>query len=265
MTQRPETVLQDDEPHGVRRITLNRPDKRNAFDADVIAGLTGAFRDAEQSPDVRMVILAATGKHFSAGADLEWMRATAAMSESENRDDARQLATLMRTLDEMSKPVVARVQGAAFGGALGLICCSDIVLAESSARFCLSEVRLGLVPATIGPYVVRAMGHRHARRYMLTAELMDADTACRLGLVHEVTGSEMLDEAVDAICHALRQGGPEAQNHCKQLLQRLDNPAGDGAVDEYTAQMIAAVRTGAEGQEGLRAFFDKNTPAWRLE
>lgn len=265
MTQRPETVLQDDEPKGVRRITLNRPDKRNAFDAAVIAELSDAFTNAENNPDVRVVILAAAGKHFSAGADLEWMRATAAMSESENRDDARQLANLMRTLDGMTKPVIARVQGAAFGGALGLICCADIAVAESGARFCLSEVRLGLVPATIGPYVVRAMGHRQARRYMLTAELMDADSARELGLVHEVMAGETLDEGVEAICHALLQGGPDAQTHCKKLLQRLDNPADDDAVHEFTAEMIAAARTGAEGQEGLRAFFHKDTPKWRSE
>jgi methylglutaconyl-CoA hydratase len=265
MTQRPQTVLQDDEPRGVRRITLNRPDKRNAFDAAVIAELTGAFSDAEKDPEVRVVILAASGKHFSAGADLEWMRATAAMSESENRDDARQLANLMRTLDQITKPVIARVQGAAFGGALGLICCADIAVAESGARFCLSEVRLGLVPATIGPYVVRAMGHRQARRYMLTAELMDADTARDLGLVHEVMANETLDEGVEAICHALLQGGPDAQTHCKKLLQRLDNPAGYDAVHEFTAEMIAATRTGAEGQEGLRAFFHKDNPKWRSE
>ena len=265
MAQRPETVLQDDEPKGIRRITLNRPDKRNAFDAAVIAELTAAFRDAEDNPDVRIIILAATGKHFSAGADLEWMRATAAMSESENRDDARQLANLMRTLDGMTKPVVARIQGAAFGGALGLVCCADIAVAESGARFCLSEVRLGLVPATIGPYVVRAMGHRQARRYMLTAELMDADTARELGLVHEVMADETLDEGVEAICHALLQGGPDAQTYCKNLLRQLNDPASDAAVDEYTAAMIAAARTGNEGQEGLRAFLQKENPKWRPE
>ena len=265
MSQPPEHVLEEDQPKGVRRITLNRPDKRNAFDASIIAQLTRAFTAAEDNPEVRLVILCASGKHFSAGADLEWMQATASMSESENRDDARQLANLMRVLDDMSKPVIARVQGAAFGGALGLVCCADIAVAERAARFCLSEVRLGLVPATIGPYVVRAMGHRQARRYMLTAEVMDADTARDLGLVHEVMADETLDEGVEAICHALLQGGPDAQGYCKKLLQRLDDPAGDSAVDEFTAEMIAAARTGSEGQEGLRAFLHKDSPRWRTE
>ena len=265
MTQYPETVLQDDDSQGVRRITLNRPDKRNAFDSAVIAALTDALQNAASNPDVRLVILAAAGKHFSAGADLEWMRATAAMSESDNREDARRLATLMRTLDQLQKPVVARVQGSAFGGALGLVCCSDIAVAESGARFCLSEVRLGLVPATIGPYVARAMGQRHARRYMLTAERMDANTACDLGVVHEVAPPGMLDDRINAICSNLLQGGPQAQSHCKKLLQHLDYPADPDATDAYTAQMIATVRTGAEGQEGLRAFIDKDTASWRRE
>ena len=265
MTQHPDAILQQDDNGGVRRITLNRPDKRNAFDATVIAALTDAFTEAENDSAVRVIILAAAGKHFCAGADLEWMRATAAMSESQNREDARRLATLLRTLDNMDKPVIARVQGAAFGGALGLVCCADIAVAASDTRFCLSEVRLGLVPATIGPYVVRAMGHRQARRYMLTAETMAADTARDLGIVHQVVASEFLDEALERVLAALLQGGPDAQSRCKNLLRRLEEPGATEDVDEYTARLIAAVRTGAEGQEGLRAFIEKDTPEWRSE
>ena len=263
MSDSQETVLQQDEAGGVRRISLNRPDKRNAFDAGVIASLTGALRSASEDPDVRVVVLAAEGKHFSAGADLQWMRSTAAMSESENRDDARQLAHLMRTLDELDKPVIVRVQGAAFGGALGLICCADIAVAADDARFCLSEVRLGLAPATIGPYVVRALGHRQARRYMLTAEVFDANQARALNLVHELVPREQLDDEVERLVDALLQGGNQAQSACKALLRELDNPAGVADIDEQTSRMIAELRTGAEGQEGLRAFLEKDEPSWR--
>ncbi len=263
MSEQEPTVLQQDEAGGVRRISLNRPEKRNAFNAEVIASLTEALRNASEDPAVRVVILAATGKHFSAGADLEWMRSTAAMSESENRDDARHLANLMRTLDELDKPVIARIQGAAFGGALGLICCADIAVAAENARFCLSEVRLGLAPATIGPYVVRALGHRRARRYMLTAEVFDAIQARTMSLVHEVVPQDELDDEVARMTEALLQGGSQAQSACKKLLSTLDNPAAIPNIDEHTATMIAELRTGAEGQEGLRAFLEKDEPYWR--
>lgn len=263
MSEEQQTVLQQDEAGGVRRISLNRPDKRNAFNAEVIAALTGALRAASDDSSVRVVILAATGKHFSAGADLNWMRATAAMSESENRDDARQLANLMRTLDELDKPVIVRVQGAAFGGALGLICCADIAVAAEDARFCLSEVRLGLAPATIGPYVVRTLGHRRSRRYMLTAEVFDAVQARAMNLVHEVAPEDQLDDEVARLTDALLQGGSQAQSACKELLRTLDNPAVEVDIDERTAEMIAELRTGAEGQEGLRAFLEKDEPSWR--
>lgn len=262
MSEHDNTVLQDDPRPGVRRIRLNRPDKRNAFNAAIIAALTEAIEAAENDANVRAILLAAEGKHFSAGADLEWMRGTAAMSPEENREDALRLATLMRRLDEASKPVVARVQGAAFGGALGLVCCADIAIAAEDAKFCLSEVRLGLVPATIGPYLVRALGQRQARRYMLSAELMEAEMACALGLVHELADPEALDDHVNSVVDALLQGGPSAQAECKTLLRQLGDPAA-GDVDGITADMIARVRTGDEGQEGLRAFLEKDTPHWR--
>lgn len=262
MSDNDATVLVDTPRPGLRRIRLNRPDKRNAFDATVISALSDALDAAGQDNEVRAVLLAAEGNHFSAGADLEWMRTTAAMSADENREDALALARLMRTLDECPKPTFARVQGAAFGGALGLICCTDIAIATTDARFCLSEVRLGLVPATIGPYVVRTLGHRQARRYMLSSELIEAEQAQALGLVHELADPAEIDDRVEALASQLMQAGPGAQAECKHLLRRLDDPAAGDSVDEFTAEMIARVRTGAEGQEGLRAFLEKDTPSW---
>jgi len=256
-------VLVDTPRQGLRRIRLNRPDKRNAFNAGIIAELSSAIEAAARDDEIRAVLLAAEGKHFSAGADLEWMRSTAAMGAEENREDAQALARLMRLLDECPKPTLARVQGAAFGGALGLICCTDIAIAATDARFCLSEVRLGLVPATIGPYVVRTLGQRQARRYMLSAELLEAEQARSLGLIHELADPAQLDDRVEALAGQLMQAGPEAQSECKLLLRRLDDPAAGEGVDEFTAAMIARVRTSAEGQEGLRAFLEKDTPAWQ--
>ena len=256
-------VLVDTPRAGLRRIRLNRPEKRNAFNAAIIAELSNAIDAATRDDSVRVVLLAAEGKHFSAGADLEWMQSTAAMSAEENREDALALARLMRLLDECPKPTIARIQGAAFGGALGLICCTDIAIASDDAKFCLSEVRLGLVPATIGPYVVRTLGQRQARRYMLSAELIEAEQAQVLGLVHELAALEALDKRVDALVTQLMQAGPEAQGECKHLLRQLDDPAAGDGVDEFTAAMIARVRTGTEGQEGLRAFLEKDTPRWR--
>ncbi|MDX1588847.1 MAG: enoyl-CoA hydratase/isomerase family protein [Oleiphilaceae bacterium] len=262
-TEQHQAVALEYEEGGIARLTLNRPDKRNAFDASIIAGLTDTLTRLDRDPAVRVVILAAAGKHFSAGADLNWMKDTAAMSEADNRADALALAGLMSTLDRLGKPTVARVQGAAFGGALGLICCCDLAIASDQSRFCLSEVKLGLAPAAISPYVVRAMGHRQARRFMLTAEIFDADTACALGVVHEQVPEAQLDERINEHTQALLQGGPQAQSACKALLQHLDNPAFTEGVDRMTAETIARLRTSDEGQEGLQAFFDKRAPAWR--
>ncbi|TVP60276.1 MAG: enoyl-CoA hydratase/isomerase family protein [Halomonadaceae bacterium] len=250
-------------PGGIAWVTLNRPEKRNAFDAGIIAGLTRMLTRLDQDDSVRVVVLAAAGKHFSAGADLHWMKDTAAMSKADNEADALALAGLMATLDQLSKPTIARVQGAAFGGALGLICCCDIAIASDQARFCLSEVKLGLAPAAISPYVVRAMSHRQARRYMLTAEVFDAPQAQALGVIHEQAPESELDTRVDHHCRALLQGGPQAQAACKDLLQQLDNPAHTQGMGHLTATTIARLRTSAEGQEGLQAFFDKRPPDWR--
>lgn len=247
---------------GVARLTLNRPDKRNAFDDDIIGQLTARLREADANDQVRVVVLAAKGKHFSAGADLNWMKRTAAMSEAENVTDARHLAELMLTLDRLSKPTLARVQGAAMGGALGLICCCDIALASDDARFCLSEARLGLAPAAISPYVVRAMGPRAARRYFLTTEIMSAAIALRLNVVHEVLAEDQLDDKVEELCEQLRRSGPEALAASKRLVQEVENSFPGSELQEYTARLIARLRTGDEGQEGLAAFLEKRSPRW---
>ncbi|WP_111656705.1 enoyl-CoA hydratase-related protein [Isoalcanivorax indicus] len=246
----------------VARITLSRPEKHNAFDDRVIRDLTGAFDEAGQSR-ARVIVLAAEGKHFSAGADLGWMRRMADMSWEENRADARLLAGLMRTIDQAGKPVIARVQGAAFGGALGLICAADIAVAGDSSRFCLSEARLGILPAVIGPYVVRAMGARQARRYMMTTEVMSATRALTLGVVHEVVADDALDDTVAALVAQLLNGAPHAQLRVRELVSRVSEAPLDDVLTDWTAELIAGLRTAEEGREGLDAFLNKRTPAWR--
>ena len=246
----------------VGRITLDNPDKRNAFDDRIIAQLTAAFEDASNHPQWRVVVLQAAGKHFSAGADLNWMRAMGQLDAQQNRQDAMALARLMQAIDQCRKPVIARVQGAAFGGALGLICAADIAIAADTARFCLSEVKLGIVPAVISPYVVRAMGARQATRYFMSAEVIAAGKAEQLGVVHQVVPEEELDAHLAVIIDSLLAGGPEAQLACRDLIARV----ADGPIDQemlaYTADVIARLRTGAEGQEGLSAFLQKRTPEW---
>jgi len=249
----------------VTRITLNRPDKRNAFDHTVIEALIQAFEQASADPDTRVILLDAAGKHFSAGADLNWMRAMGELDADQNRADARRLAALMSTIDGAAKPVIAQVQGAAFGGALGLICAADMAVADDDARFCLSEVKLGILPAVIAPYVVRAMGARQARRYFMTAEVIDAPRAGQLGLVHEVVPAVDLDTTVERLTAALLAGAPGAQRRARELVHRADGSAVDPAVVDYTADLIAELRTGAEGQEGLSAFLEKRAPNWTGE
>ncbi len=246
----------------VARITLDNPDKRNAFDDTIIASLTQAFENVGGDTEIRVVVLQAAGKHFSAGADLNWMRAMGQLDEQQNRDDALKLARLMQAIDQCPKPVIARVQGAAFGGALGLICAADMAVAADNARFCLSEVKLGIIPAVISPYVVRAIGARQANRYFMTAEVIPADRAQALGITHEVVAEAELDSAVGRLVEALLSGGPAAQIACRDLIARVNDGAIDEAMLEDTAARIARLRTSAEGQEGLSAFLEKRSPNW---
>ncbi len=246
---------------GVATITLDRPDVHNAFDDALIASLTEALRRIDADDATRVVVLTGAGKSFSSGADLGWMRRMAGYDAVTNRADALKLAELMRALDTLSKPTIARVNGAAFGGAVGLIACCDIAVSLDLAKYSLSEVRLGLVPAVIAPYVVRAIGAREARRWFLTADAFDAQTAQRIGLVHEVVNVAGLDHAVTRQIDSLRRGGPAALAAAKRLVARLSPPI-DEALMLETAELIAALRVSPEGQEGLSAFLEKRDPRY---
>jgi len=244
------------------RITLDNPAKHNAFDDGIIEALIRAFNEASANDNVRIILLGANGKHFSAGADLNWMKRMGELDRVQNQADSLRLAELMRTIDRAGKPVICRVQGAAFGGALGLICACDIAVASDDARFCLSEVKLGILPAVISPYVVRAMGARQAQRYFMTAEIIPAAVAERLGIVHEQVPSDQLDARIEAIIQALRQGAPQAQLKSRDLIEQVADRPIDADVIGYTAELIATLRTEAEGREGLSAFLDKRAPRW---
>ena len=247
---------------GVASLTLDRPDVHNAFDDHLIAELTHTLRDLDHNPAVRVVVLAAKGKSFSAGADLNWMKRVARYSEAENIRDAVALASLMRTLDTMTKPTIARVHGAAFGGGVGLVACCDIAVAGTAATFSLSEVRLGLIPAVISPYVIAAIGSRNARRYFLTAERFDAREALRIGLVHSAVEDGELDNAVDRILDELLKGGPKAIAAAKDLIAHVAHRPIDQLLAEETATRIAQIRVSPEGQEGIAAFLDKRPAGW---
>lgn len=254
--------LQISTDDGITTVTLDRPEVHNALDEALIGELTEALERIDADADTRVVVLTGAGKSFCSGADLNWMLAMARFDEQANRADAMRLATLMRTLDGLSKPTIARVNGAAFGGAVGLVACCDIAIAVDLAKFSLSEVKLGLVPATIAPYVIGAIGTRNARRWMLSAETFDAPTAQRIGLVHEVVTVGALDGAVHSQCNALLQGGPQAQAAAKRLIDRFDPQRVDESIARETADLIAEIRVSAEGQEGLKAFLEKRKPAW---
>lgn len=247
---------------GVARLTLDRPEKRNAFDDRLIAELLSAFETFATDPQLRVIELAAAGKHFSAGADLGWMKKQGQQSEADNHAGALQLATLLQQIDTQPQVVVARVQGAAFGGALGLVGAAHLVIAADDARFCLSEVRLGLLPAVIAPYVVRAIGPRQSRRWMSSAEVMDAATALRLGLVHEVVTPVQLDATVARIIDNLLLAAPAAQAAIPALIAAVNRTPIDAAMIDDTCQRIAARRRSVEGQEGMAAFLEKRPPAW---
>jgi len=244
-------------------ITMNRPERHNAFDDVLIAELTEAFRSMEAEDGVRIVVLSGAGKSFSAGADLNWMKCMAGFSMEENRRDAMGLAALMRTIAHLRKPTVARVQGAALGGGVGLVACCDVAVATQGATFSLSEVKLGLIPAVISPYVVAAIGERAARRYFLTAERFDAAEAWRLGLVHEISATEAdMDEAIGAIVDAMLAASPAAQKEAKDLIRAVANRPLTSEVVQDTADRIAKIRTSPEGREGVAAFLEKRRASW---
>lgn len=244
-------------------LTLNRPERHNAFDEVLIGEITQGLRYLEALPDVRVVVISAVGKSFCAGADLTWMQRAAGYAPEKNQQDAHHLAALMSTLNELSKPTVARVNGPAYGGGVGLVAACDMAVATFDAQFSLSEVKLGIIPAVISPYVIAAIGERYSRRYMLTAERFSAAEAYRIGLVHEIVPDEAgLDEAVGELIDALVRNGPAAMAECKALIRVVANEAIDDATIEETTQRIVRVRASPEGREGLSAFLEKRQPAW---
>ncbi|MCB4436544.1 enoyl-CoA hydratase/isomerase family protein [Alteromonas sp. McT4-15] len=243
-------------------VTLNRPEKHNAFDDEMIAELTRLFKQAGEDTRVRALVLQAKGKSFSAGADLNWMKKMASYTQAQNESDAMGLATMLQTLYTLPKPTIARVQGAAFGGAVGLIACCDIAIGSKLSKFCLSEVKIGLIPATISPYVVEAMGARVCRRYFQTAEVFSARRARRLGLLSESVTEDELDSTIDGIISGIVKNGPHAVAQSKALVQWVaSQPINDALLGE-TSKLIAQVRTSEEGQEGLGAFLEKRSAAW---
>jgi len=250
----------------VGRVTLDNPERHNALDDAVVAELTAAFRDLGGDAGVRVVVLASKGRSFCSGADLAWMKRTAGYSQEENLRDAEALGEMLRTLDTCPKPVIARVQGPAFGGGVGLVACCDMAVGLATAGFALSEVKFGIVPATISPYVVAAIGARAARRYFLGAERFDAAEAFRLGLLSDIAPSEdELDAKIGVLVDALLQCGPLAQGEAKQLVREVDAGPVDAAMIASTARRIARLRASEEGREGLGAFLERRKPRWAPE
>jgi methylglutaconyl-CoA hydratase len=246
----------------VARITLSRPEVRNAFNDEVIAELTEAFHSLGQQDDVRAIVLAAEGPAFCAGADLNWMRRMADYTRAENLADAAKLAEMLRVMFECPKPTVARVQGDVFAGGVGLVAACDMVVSVDSATYCLSEVKLGLMPATISPYVIRAMSARAAHRYFLTAERFSAAEAHRIGLVHEVVGADALDAKVEELLKALTSASPNAVRACKRLVQDVAGQEITADLIEHTVASIADIRASDEGREGVQSFLQKRKPSW---
>lgn len=250
---------------GVGRVTLNNPDKHNAFDDQIIGQLTEAFAAMAANSNVRLMILASEGKSFSAGADLGWMKRMASYSHAENLQDANALAEMLKVLYQMPQPTIARVQGAAFGGAVGLVSCCDMAVATSAASFAFSEVKIGLVPATISPYVIAAIGERAARRYFTTGERFDAAQALRIGLVNEVVDEDSIDDSINKLSDALLANGPQAVSGAKQLISNVSGKPIDQNLIDYTCETIADIRVSEQGQEGLQAFLGKTKPNWQKD
>lgn len=246
----------------VATVTLNRPDLRNAFNEGAIAELARVFDELGRNDAVRAIVLAANGPSFCAGADLNWMKKMAGYSHDENEADAMRLAEMLRTIYLCPKPTVARVQGDCYAGGMGLVAACDIVVASETAGFCLSEVKLGLIPATISPYVIKAMGEQAARRYFLTAERFDAAEAQRIGVAHDVVAPEVLDATVAGIVKALVNNSPHAVRQAKTLVREIVGQPVDDALLLDTAGRIAAIRASTEGREGVASFLEKRKPTW---
>ncbi|WP_114325938.1 enoyl-CoA hydratase/isomerase family protein [Candidatus Colwellia aromaticivorans] len=257
-----DTVLLEVDEQGIATVTLNNPEKHNAFDDAIIKQLTDIFNDISKRDDISIMILASNGKSFSAGADLGWMKRMAGYSYEDNLKDANALAQMLKALNFLPQTTIAKIQGAAFGGAVGLASCCDIVIASTKASFCLSEVKLGLIPATISPYVVDAIGLKASRRYFQTAERFFADKAHQLGLVDEMVAPEELTDEVNNMVAKLLANGSQARRQAKKLSQDVAFQTINENLLRDTSERIAAIRVSTEGQEGLTAFFEKRTPNW---
>lgn len=250
---------------GIATITLNRPDKHNAFDEKLIAQLNERLESLEHDDNVRVLVLEGAGKSFSSGADLDWMRRMADYTFDENVQDASALSNLLYRLNHFAKPTIAKVHGAAFGGAIGLIACCDLAVATKLTKFCFSEVKVGLVPATISPYVIAAMGERVARRYFLTGEVFSARRARRLGLISETVAEEELNDTVNHLAKTLLNNGPKAVQQAKKLIFDVRGKPIDSDMLDLTSELIAKVRGSEEGQEGVSAFLEQRKPSWFKE
>jgi methylglutaconyl-CoA hydratase len=247
---------------GVARITVNRPHVHNAMDEVVIEELSQAFLELGQDPAVRAIVLASKGEVFSAGADLNWMKRVATYTKQKNIEDAKKLARLLDIIDTCPKPTIACVQGAAFGGGVGLIAACDIAICTKEAIFCLSEVKWGLIPAMISPYLINAIGQRQVRRYVLTADRMSSADALRLGLIHQVVGEGELEATIESLAVSILKGSPAAITASKELIRFVESRPIDEGIHEETAKRIAAVRSSVQGKEGIEAFLTKKTPSW---
>jgi methylglutaconyl-CoA hydratase len=255
-------ILISKRPNGVGTITLNKAELHNAFDDKVIDELKSAIEDLESDDAIRLIVLAAKGKSFSAGADLNWMKRMASYSWEQNYQDSLQLASLMQTLHDCKKTTVAIVQGAAFGGGVGLVACCDIVLASEKALFCLSEVQLGLIPAVISPYVVKAIGERHAKRYFVTAERFNVKQAKKMNLVHKIFAHESLADEAEDFIQKILANSPQAMRQAKDLINLVNNQPISEDLIRDTAQRIANIRASQEGKEGVSAFLEKRPANW---
>ena len=249
---------------GIATVVLSRPDVRNAFNDEVIAELSQAFIQLGDDPQVRAIVLMAEGPAFCAGADLNWMRRMADYSREENEQDAEKLAFMLRTIYECPKPTIARVQGDVYAGGMGLVAACDMAVSVDTANYCLSEVKLGLIPATIGPYVIRAMGPRASHRYFLTAERFSAAEARRIGFVHEVVPADQLDATVSTWVQALLAASPNAIKECKKLVQYVADRDITRLLIDHTVKAIADIRASDEGKEGVQSFLNKRKPAWMV-
>jgi methylglutaconyl-CoA hydratase len=255
-------MLEVSKQGGIARVTLNRPELRNAFDDELIKKLRGAFEDVAKDKSVRVMVLAGNGPAFCAGADLNWMKRMAGYGYDENLADARALAEMLAALDRIPKPTIARVHGPVFAGGTGLVAACDIAVGTPEAKFCLSEAKLGLSPATISPYVIRAMGERNARRYFLTAEVFDAEEASRIGMLSVLVPVQKLDETIGSLIQNLLAGGPEAHGKIKSLIRTVAGRRPDDELVSETAKRIAEIRGSPEGREGIAAFLEKRKASW---